>query len=252
MRKPIIAGNWKLNNLIAEAESLVDGLKSIVAGVTDVEVVVCPTYTALAAVRARIEGSNIAMGAQDVYHETKGAFTGEISPEMLLDAGCSFAIVGHSERRQYFGETSSAVNKKLRAGLDAGLRMIMCCGETIDQRKANEMETVVSSQVAEGLEGFTADDMANVVMAYEPIWAIGTGLTATPEQANEVHELIRGLLEKQFGAECAERVIIQYGGSVKPSNVEELMAQPHVDGALVGGASLTAEDFGAIVKGAAN
>ena len=252
MRKPIIAGNWKLNKLIAEAEALVDGLKPLVADVTDVEIVVCPTYTALAAVRARIEGTNIVMGAQDVFSETSGAHTGEISPEMLVDAGCAFAIVGHSERRQYFGETNDSVNKKLRAGLDAGLRMIMCCGESLGQREGGEMETVVSSQVTEGLAGFTADDMANVVIAYEPIWAIGTGLTASPEQANEVHALIRGLLEKQFGAECAERVIIQYGGSVKPSNVEELMAQPDVDGALVGGASLTAEDFSALVKGAAN
>ncbi len=252
MRKPIIAGNWKLNKLIGEAEALVDELKPLVADVTEVEIVVCPTYTALAAVRARIEGSNIAMGAQDVYYETSGAFTGEISPEMLIDAGCTFAIVGHSERRQYFGETNSSVNKKLRAGIDAGLRMIMCVGETIEERENGKMESVISSQVSEGLAGFTPDDMARVVIAYEPIWAIGTGLTASPQQANEVHELIRGLVAKQFGDDCADRVIIQYGGSVKPSNVKELMAQPHVDGALVGGASLTAADFSAIVKGAIN
>lgn len=252
MRTPIIAGNWKLNKLIGEAEAMVDELRPLVADVTEVETVVCPPYTALAAVRSRIEGSNIALGAQNVYQETGGAFTGEIAPEMLVDAGCKYTIIGHSERRQYFGETDAGVNKKLRAALAAGLRAMVCVGETLEEREADRIETVVRREVTEGFVDITAADMANVAIAYEPIWAIGTGRTATPEQANEVHELIRGLLSEQFGAECAENVVIQYGGSVKPDNIRALMAQPHVDGALVGGASLTATSFAEIVRGAAN
>jgi len=250
MRTPVIAGNWKLHKLIGEAEAMVGELRPLVADVTDVEIVVCPPYTALAAVRSRIEGSNIALGAQNVYHESAGAFTGEISPEMLVDAGCKYTIIGHSERRQYFGETDAGVNKKVRAALDAGLRVMVCVGETLDEREADRIETVVNREVTDGLVGLSGADMSNVVIAYEPIWAIGTGRTATPEQANEVHELIRGLLSKQFGTECADSVVIQYGGSVKPENISALMAQPHIDGALVGGASLTATSFADIVRGA--
>ena len=252
MRKPVIAGNWKLNKLIGEAESLVDKLRPMVADVDDVDIVVCPPYTSLASVRSRIEGSNIALGAQNVYHETSGAYTGEVSPRMLVDAGCAYAIIGHSERRQCFGETDGGVNKKVRAALGAGLRVMVCVGETLQEREADRMEEVVEREVAEGFVEMAAEDMADVVIAYEPIWAIGTGRTATPEQANEAHGFIRDLLSKQFGAECAENAIIQYGGSVKPDNVAALMAQPHVDGALVGGASLVAAGFAEIVRGASN
>jgi len=252
MRRPVIAGNWKLNNLIGDAESLVDELRPLVADVDDVDIVVCPPYTSLAAVRSRIEGSNIALGAQNVYHEISGAYTGEVSPRMLVDAGCAYAIIGHSERRQSFGETDASVNKKIRATLAGGLRIMVCVGETLDEREAGRMEDVVEREVADGFVDMSAEDMADVVIAYEPIWAIGTGRTATPEQANEAHWFIRDLISKQFGAECAENAIIQYGGSVKPDNVAELMAQLDVDGALVGGASLVAASFSEIVRGASN
>ncbi len=252
MRRAVIAGNWKLNKLIGEAEQLVDELRPLVADVTDVDIVVCPPFTAMAAVRARIKDSNIALGAQNVYHETAGAYTGEVAPEMLIDAGCTYTIVGHSERRKYFGETDACVNKKVRAALAAGLRVMVCVGETLEQREAGQMEAVVEREVRDGFADMTSDDMANVVIAYEPIWAIGTGRTATPEQANEMHGFIRELLAKQFGAECAENVIIQYGGSVKPDNARDLMAQEHVDGALVGGASLDAAGFAEIVRSASN
>jgi len=252
MRKPVIAGNWKLNKLIGEAEVLVDELRPLVADVTDVDIVVCPPYTALAAVRTHINRSNIALGAQDVYHQTSGAYTGEVSPQMLVDAGCAYAIIGHSERRQYFGETDESVNKKVRAALGAGLRVMVCVGETLEEREAARMEEIVEREVAEGFVEMTAEDMADVVIAYEPIWAIGTGRTATPEEANEAHGFIRDLVSKQFGTQCAENVIIQYGGSVKPDNIAALMAQPNVDGALVGGASLVAAGFAEIVRGASN
>jgi len=250
MRRPVIAGNWKLNNLIGEAEALVDELRTMVADVTDVDIVVCPPYTALAAVRTHINGSNISLGAQDVYHATSGAYTGEVSPQMLVDAGCTYTIIGHSERRKYFGETDAGVNKKVRAALGAGLRVIVCVGETLEEREAARMDEIVEREVVEGFVEMTAEDMADVVIAYEPIWAIGTGRTATPEQANEAHGFIRDLVSKQFGAQCAENAIIQYGGSVKPDNVAALMAQPNVDGALVGGASLVAAGFAEIVRGA--
>ncbi len=252
MRKPVIAGNWKLNNLIGEAEALVDELRPLVADVDDVDIVVCPPYTSLAAVRSRIEGSNLALGAQNVYHETSGAYTGEVSSRMLVDAGCTYAIIGHSERRQCFGETDAGVNKKIRAALAEGLRVMMCVGETLEEREAGRMEEIVEREVADGLVDMSVEDMADVVIAYEPIWAIGTGRTAAPEQANEAHGFIRDLMSKQFDVECAENAIIQYGGSVKPDNVAELMAQPHVDGALVGGASLVAAGFAEIVRGASN
>jgi len=250
MRKPVIAGNWKLNMLIGDAETMVDELVPMVADVTGVDIVVCPPYTALAAVRSRVENSNIALGAQDLYHEKAGAYTGEVAPQMLIDAGCTYTIIGHSERRQYFGETDDSVNLKVRAALAAGLRPMVCVGETLEERESGRMEDVVEREVTRGFAEMTAADMANVVIAYEPIWAIGTGRTAAPEQADEAHALIRELLSKRFGAECSENVIIQYGGSVKPDNVRALMAQPNVDGALVGGASLTASSFAQIVRGA--
>jgi triosephosphate isomerase len=231
-----------------EAVALVNGLKPLVAGVADVECVVCPTFICLDAVKTALAGSNIQLGAQDVYWEKEGAFTSQISPAMLLSVGCEYVIIGHSERRQFFGETNETVNKKVKAVLAAGLKAIVCVGEMLAERESGKTNQVVENHVVNGLAGLTVQDMQKVVIAYEPVWAIGTGKTATPAQAQEVHAFIRGLLVKQFGAGPANEVRIQYGGSVKPENVKELMGQADIDGALVGGASLKADVFSQIVR----
>lgn len=250
MRTPIIAGNWKLNKTIAEAITLTTALKAAVAGETDVDIIVAPPFTALAAVSEVVAGSNIHLAAQDVYSEDSGAFTGEVSAPLLKDVGCDYVIIGHSERRQYFGETNESVNLKVKAALSHGLKPIICVGELLEEREAGNTEAVIQSHVTGGIAGLSAADLSSCVIAYEPVWAIGTGKTATPAQAQEVHHFIRGLVADAYTAEIASQICIQYGGSVKPENAAELMGQPDVDGALVGGASLDAESFAQIVKNA--
>ena len=250
-RKPIIAGNWKMYKTSAEAVALVQALKTEVAGVTKSEIVICPPFTTLAAVTSLVAGSNIQLGAQNVHWEKEGAFTGEIAPAMLKELGVRYAIVGHSERRQFFGETDTGVNKRAKAALANGLRPIVCVGELLAEREAGKTETVVAGQVRGSLAGFDKNQIIETVIAYEPVWAIGTGKTASPAQAQEVHALIRRLLGELFGADLAAKIRLQYGGSVKPDNAKELLGQPDIDGALVGGASLKAGDFAAIVKAAA-
>lgn len=247
-RRRIIAGNWKMYKTIPEAVDLVNKLKPLVAGMADVEVVVCPPFTALSAVRDALQGSNIGLGAQDVFWEAEGAYTGEVAVGMLKDAGCTYCIVGHSERRKYFGETDEMVNKKARALLDAGIKPIICIGETLEEREAGKTEEVVTSQVKGGLAGFSPADGERIVIAYEPVWAIGTGHSATGGEANRVIRLIRDTLAGVVSKPVAEGIRIQYGGSVKPENIAEFLEQPEIDGALVGGASLKADSFARIVK----
>jgi len=247
-RKPIIAGNWKMNKTTAEARELAAKLAPLVAGVKDREIVLAPTFTSLPPVAGAIKGTNMVLAAQNMHWEDKGAFTGEISAEMLLDLGCKYVIIGHSERRQYFGETDETVNKKVKQALKKGLLPILCVGETLAEREAGRLNEIISRQVTGGLRDVSPEDMKKVVVAYEPVWAIGTGKTATPEQANEVHSLIRGKVKELYSAEIAEGLRIQYGGSVTPDNVSQLMAKPDIDGALVGGASLKPESFAALVN----
>lgn len=250
MRTPLVAGNWKMNLLINDAVKTAGELKSLVADVSTVEIVVCPVFTALRAVSDALKGANIAVGGQNCYLKESGAFTGEISPQMLADAGCAWTIIGHSERRQYFGETDSLLNDKLRFALASGLKVMFCIGETLEEREGGRMNDVLVRQVTEGLQGLTEADFTRIAVAYEPVWAIGTGVTASPEQAEEAHAFVRELVRDQFGAAVADGLRIQYGGSVKPDNAAELMAKPNVDGALVGGAALKADSFAAIVRAA--
>lgn len=248
MRVPIIAGNWKMNKLPDEAVALCKALIPRLGEFHSREVVVCPPFTALASVAKALEGSGIALGAQNMFHEPSGAYTGEIAPPMLRALGVKYVILGHSERRQYFGETDELVNKKLKAALAYGLTPIVCVGETLEQREAGITESFVKGQVEAAFSGITADDAKGIVIAYEPIWAIGTGRTATSEQANQVIAVIRKTLESLYDGATAAAVRIQYGGSVKAGNMAELMEQPEIDGALVGGASLDAESFARIVR----
>ena len=248
MRKIIIAGNWKLNKTIAEAVELVSEIKSQADGITSVDIVVCPVFTALSEVNKIVAGSNVGLGAQDLYWEDSGAFTGEVSVPLLKDAGCQYVIIGHSERRQFFGETNETVNNKVKAALAGGLIPIVCVGENLEQREADKAFDVVKDHVENSLKGFSADEMKKIVVAYEPVWAIGTGKTASPEQAQEIHNFIRSLLKEMHNDEVAESMRIQYGGSVKPENAKELMGQKDIDGALVGGAALKAESFLGIIK----
>ena len=238
-----------MNKTIGDAVELVEALKSEVANVTDVDIVVAPPSTALAAVAEVIENTNIALAAQNMYWEESGAFTGEISPIMLKDVGCEYAIIGHSERRSYFAETNETVNNKVKAAHNYGLTPIICVGEKLEERESNTTEDVIKKQIVNGLAGLSEENMLTTVVAYEPLWAIGTGKTATPDQAQEVHAFIRGLLADIYSCETAEKLRIQYGGSVKPTNIAELITQPDVDGALVGGASLQADSFAQIITG---
>jgi triosephosphate isomerase len=243
-RTKLVAGNWKMHKTLAEARELA---REIVQGVdqkTRAEVVLGPPYTALATVAAELEGSPVRLAAQDTFWEAKGAYTGAIAPHMLVDVGCTYVIVGHSERRQHFGDTDEYVNRKVMAALAAGLKPIMCVGETLDQREAGRTFEVVETQVRQGLAGFPPAERERLVVAYEPVWAIGTGKTATPDQAQEVHRLIRDLLNEILGTEA---IRILYGGSVTPDNAATLMAEPDLDGALVGGASLKAPSFLGII-----
>ncbi len=247
-RRPIIAGNWKMNKTAVEARDLATKLVPLISRVKDREVVLAPPFTALSAVAESIKGTSIALSAQNLFWEDKGAFTGEISAEMLLDLGCKYVIIGHSERRQYFGETDETVNKKVRQALHKGLLPIVCVGELLSEREAGKANEVIERQVTGGLKGVAATEMQKVVIAYEPVWAIGTGKTATPDQANEIHAYIRQKVKSLYSAEVAEALRIQYGGSVTPENVSALMAMPDIDGALVGGASLKPESFAALVN----
>jgi triosephosphate isomerase len=248
MRRPIIAGNWKMNKTISEAVDLVRQLKASASGVRDVDIVVAPPFTALGAVSREIKGSNIELGAQDIFWEPSGAYTGEVSPTMLKDVGCRYVIIGHSERRQYFGEKDESVQKKIKASLGEGLLPIVCVGEPLEAREAGKTFDVIKVQVVKGLEGFSQDEMEKITIAYEPIWAIGTGKTATPQQAEEVHAFIREQLTNLTNRQVSEQMRIQYGGSVNPDNISDLMGKPNIDGALVGGASLKVDSFSRIVK----
>ncbi|HWR06910.1 triose-phosphate isomerase [Sporomusa sp.] len=248
MRKPIIAGNWKMHKTAGEGVTLVEQLKKLTNTVTGVEIVICPPFTALAAIAGAVAGTNIGLGAQNMHWEDKGAFTGEVSPGMVKDIGCTHVIIGHSERRQYFAETDQTVNNKVKAAFKTGLTPILCVGETLAEREAGTTEQVVGTQTRGGLAGLTAEQVANLVLAYEPVWAIGTGRTASADDANAVCGFIRSTVATLFGQAAAEKVRIQYGGSVKPDNVAELMAKPDIDGALVGGASLEADSFSKLVR----
>lgn len=250
MRTPVITGNWKMNLLRAEALALVSELTSLLEDSGGVEVIVCPPYTALAAVGEAVSESTIALGAQDCYSKEHGAFTGAVSPRMLRDAGCTWTIVGHSERRSLFGETDDLLNEKVLFARSAGLKVMFCVGETLEERESGGMQSVLTRQIFDGLKGMGAGEFLGLVVAYEPVWAIGTGVTASPEQAEESHAFVRGLIAEKFGGTVAGGLRIQYGGSVKPDNARELLAQPNVDGALVGGASLDAKSFAEIVKAA--
>lgn len=248
MRKPIITGNWKMHKTAGEGAKLVQEINALTSAVQDVEIVVCPPFTTLTAVAGAVAGTNIGLGAQNMHWEDKGAFTGEIAPGMLKDIGCTHVIIGHSERRQYFAETDQTVNNKLKAALKAALKPIVCVGETLAEREANATEKVVGVQVKGALEGLSAEQVAGLVIAYEPVWAIGTGRTASADDANAVCAFIRRTVADMFGQLSADSVRIQYGGSVKPDNVAELMAKSDIDGALVGGASLEADSFSKLVK----
>jgi triosephosphate isomerase (TIM) len=249
MRKKIVAGNWKLNlGTPGEAKELAKALVATVGDFEDVDVVLCPPATAIAPVIGAVAGSRIAVGSQNIYPKASGAFTGEISPQDVLNIGCKYAIIGHSERRQYFAETDEFINEKAKCALEIGLIPILCCGETEEEREAGKTTEVVTRHVTGGLKGISAADVVKIVLAYEPVWAIGTGKTASPEQAEAVHAEIRALLVKLYDVETAEQVRIQYGGSVKPANARELLTQPNIDGALVGGAGLKADSFTGIIK----
>ena len=247
-RLPFIAGNWKMNKTVTEAVDLVRELKASISEVREVEVAVAPPFTALYAVRQELEGSPIYLAAQNLYWEEKGAFTGEVSPAMLKEVGCRYVIIGHSERRQFFMETDEMVNRRIKAALDRGLQPIFCIGETLKEREEEKTFAVIERQVKGGLKGIGEERVKNIVIAYEPVWAIGTGKTATPEQAEEVHWFIRKKLGKLSSREISEEIRIQYGGSVTPDNIKGLMNEPDIDGALVGGASLKAEAFSKIVR----
>jgi len=232
---------------LKDGQELAVALRRDLYRIENVDIVICPPFTLLAYLADALETSNIAVGGQDLYWQEEGAFTGEVSPSMLKDAGCRYVIIGHSERRQFFGETNEAVNKKIKAALKSGLTPIVCVGENLQEREANNTFKVIEDHINNGLLDISVSDVLQLVIAYEPVWAIGTGKTATGEQAQEVHKFIRDLLKKNYGQEVADSVRIQYGGSVKPENITELMNKPDVDGALVGGASLKAESFTAIV-----
>ena len=248
MRTPVIAGNWKLFKTTGEAAGFVRDLAPLIAGTTGVEVVVAPVFTAITAAANAAVNTGIKIAGQDCYWETEGAFTGEVSPNLLQDAGCTHVIIGHSERRQYFGETDATVNKKIAAALAAGLTVLFCIGETLAEREGGKTFDVLNAQISGGLAGLTADQMTKLIVAYEPVWAIGTGKTATDEQAQEAHAFIRSTLAGLYGPATAAATRILYGGSVKPENIKGLMSQPDIDGALVGGASLKADSFAAIVN----
>jgi len=247
-RRPLIAGNWKMFKTCSEAVETAEHLVKLVSACDDVDIMIAPPFTALAQVSKVVKGTCISLGAQNLFWEAEGAYTGEISPVMLVSAGCRYVIIGHSERRQYFGETDESVNRKIRSAVNSGLVPVLCVGESEKERELKETFSVLDKQVKKGLESFSSRDLNTLVMAYEPIWAIGTGKTATAEQAQEVHDYLRAIIEKKFGNGLAKSMRILYGGSVKPDNIAELMSMPDLDGALVGGASLDPVTFSKIVQ----
>ncbi|VAX26347.1 Triosephosphate isomerase [hydrothermal vent metagenome] len=248
MRKTIVAGNWKMNKDLNESVALISEIKNLLSEDTDVKMIVCPPYTSLETVNTLIKDTNIGLGAQNMCAADSGAFTGAISASMIKSVGCEYVILGHSERRTIFGETDELINAKIKKALENSLIPIFCIGETLEERESGEMKSVIERQVKEGLNDISADQLSQMIVAYEPVWAIGTGKTATPDQAQEVHAFIRGLLTEMYSSEFADNVTIQYGGSVKPDNAKELLSQPDIDGALVGGACLKADSFVAIAK----
>jgi triosephosphate isomerase (TIM) len=248
MRKKFVAGNWKMNTRSIDGELLAAGIVKGLGSETRVTVAVCPPFPYLARVAQAVKGTPVALGAQNCYPKDDGAFTGEVSPAMLVDIGCQYVIIGHSERRQIFKETDAFINAKVHAALAAKLKVILCIGETLDERKANQMESVLDTQLTGSLAKIGAEQLANITIAYEPVWAIGTGVNATPQQAQDAHAFVRQRVGQLCGEAAAQALIIQYGGSAKPENVATLLGQPDVDGALVGGASLKKEDFLAIIR----
>ena len=247
-RKVIIAGNWKMNKTASEAKALVEELKGKVKDITSVEIVVCPPFTSLDAAVKAAAGSNVKVGAQNIHWAENGAFTGEISAQMLKECGVEYVIIGHSERRQYFGETDETVNKRLKAALSTGLKPMVCVGELLEDREGGNTEKVLFTQLEGGLAGISAEQMEKIVIAYEPVWAIGTGKTATPEMADATHCYIRQQLGDMFGQDVAAKTRIQYGGSMKADNAASLVAQPNIDGGLIGGASLKADSFADLIR----
>ena len=250
MRRTVIAGNWKMNKTAAEAVDFLEAFKPLIADVSDVEIVVCPVFTALAAAVEAAKGSNIGVGAQNIHWEESGAFTGEISAAMLKETGVEYVIIGHSERRQYFGETDETVNKRLKAALAADIVPMVCVGELLEERESGKTESVIDTQIKGAFEGISATDAERTIVAYEPVWAIGTGKTATPEMAEETHAYIRKVLSDIYSTKTAGEIRIQYGGSMKPGNSAELIAQSDIDGGLVGGAALKPDTFADLIKNA--
>ena len=248
MRRPLMAGNWKMYKTVTDTLHFIEQLKPLVQNSRPCDVVIAPPFTALSDACRAVQGSPISVSGQNLFWEKEGAYTGEISAQMLADLGCRYCIIGHSERRQHFGETNQSVNRKIRAALDANLIAIVCVGEVLSERQANRTFEVIQTQFHDGFANLTAQDFSRIVVAYEPVWAIGTGLTATPEIATEVHQLVRRLVQEKWGQEVALSLRILYGGSVKPDNIKGLMAQEDIDGALVGGASLKADTFASIVN----
>lgn len=248
MRRPLIAGNWKMYKTCDEAISFAAELRERLEGIADRDILLIPPFVSLKPVSEIIRGTNLLLGAQNLFFEDEGTYTGEISPPMIKSVGCSFVLIGHSERRQYFGETDASVNKKVMAALKGGLLPLVCIGESLEEREAGKTLNVVETQMREGLKGLPPDEMQKITIAYEPVWAIGTGKTATPEQAQEVHSSIRSHIEKIYNKNIASGTRILYGGSVKPENIDDLMAREDIDGALVGGASLKTDAFERIVK----
>lgn len=251
MRKYVIAGNWKMNNDLRESEKLIVELKNLLQNEKpNCDVIVCPPFTSLSEAAKLLKGSQIKLGAQNMHFEDSGAFTGEVSASMLISVGCEYVILGHSERRNIFGENDEMINKKIKKALSVGLKPIFCVGELLEERENGSTNEVVKRQILRGLKGISDDEMKKIIIAYEPVWAIGTGKTASPAQAQAVHEFIRDLIEIEYSLETANDVTIQYGGSVKPENAKELILQKDIDGALVGGACLKADSFLGIIKGA--
>jgi len=250
MRKKVIAGNWKMNMNLHQSQKLVSEILNGLGKDSKADVIVCPPFTSLSEVNSLLKSTQIKLGAQNMYYEESGAYTAEISADMLKSVGCEYVILGHSERRVIFNESDELINKKVKAALVKELKPIFCIGELLEQRESGETMIVITGQIEKGLEGITSDQMKNIIIAYEPVWAIGTGKTATPQQANEVHLFIRELVAKKFSPAVAENLIIQYGGSVKPENSGELLSQKDIDGALVGGACLKADSFLSIIASA--
>ncbi|HZW40029.1 MAG TPA: triose-phosphate isomerase [Ignavibacteriaceae bacterium] len=251
MRKKIIAGNWKMNNDLSGTKNLINGLNDLLKNENiNCDVIVCPPFTNLSEANTLLKDSKMQLGAQNMYFEDSGAFTGEISAQMLLSVGCKYVILGHSERRAIFMESDDVINKKIKKALSAGLLPIFCIGETLEEREGGITNNIIEGQLKNGLTGISEEELGKIIVAYEPVWAIGTGKTATPQQAQDVHAFIRGWIKKNYSQAAADKLVIQYGGSVKPDNAKELLSQTDIDGALVGGACLKADSFIGIIKGA--